>query len=83
MARREKLESTDPPDDPGFIQIVLGHFHFNPVTGGKAHKFFAHFTGDGGQNLMFVIQLDAKHGPSQYGENSPFNFNMLFHFCFK
>lgn len=49
-------------DDASFIDIVRGHFHFDPIANGEANKALAHFAGDVGKDLMLVSQRYAEHG---------------------
>ena len=67
-----------PPDDPGFVQIVGGHFHFNSVADCEPDPAFAHLPGDGGEDEVFVVQFDAEHGARQNGMDDSFDFDGRF-----
>jgi hypothetical protein len=65
-------------NDASFIDVVGGHFHFNPIANGKANKAFAHFARDMGQDLMLVSQRHTEHGPGQNCQDRSFHFNGFF-----
>ena len=72
--------SIQPPDDPGFIEIIRRHLHLDAVTHGQADKPLAHFAGDGGENEMFIVQFNAKHSAGQDDSYVALDFNgFLFH----
>ena len=58
----ERLASLQPPHNTRFVQIVGGHFHFDAVAGGEPDPSFAHFSRDGRQNEVLVVEFDAEHG---------------------
>ncbi len=66
------------PNDAGFVQVVGGHLHLHTITDGEADPAFAHFPGDGGEDEVFVLQLDAEHGSRQDGVDDAFNFDWRF-----
>lgn len=66
-------------NDARLIEVVGRHFHFDPITDRQADEPFAHATRDVGQDLVFVIELDAEHGSGEHGEDPAFEFNRLFH----
>src|SRR5919108_5207290 len=72
------LRSTQPPDDACLVQIVWRHFHSHAVACRDTDPTFAHFPGDGRQNGMFVIQLDAEHRSGEHRLDAAFHFDMLF-----
>ena len=72
-------ELTEAPNDARFIQIVGGHFHFDAITDSETDEPFAHFAGDGGKDLMLVVEFDAKHRAGQHRKNPTFYFNVFFH----
>lgn len=65
-------------DDASFIDIVGGHFHFDPIANGEANKAFTHFAGDVGKDLMLVGQRHAEHGSRQNCQDRSFHFNGFF-----
>lgn len=65
----------EPPDNAGLVQIVGGHLHFHAVANSEADPALAHFSGDDGQDEMFIVQLDAEHGSGQHSLNDAFNFD--------
>src|ERR1700734_2595793 len=53
-------------NDARLGEVVLRHLHFHPVAGGQADETLAHFARDMGQdNVLAVVQLDAKHRTGQ------------------
>ena len=77
---RFQNNSTDAPDDASFVEIVGRHLHFDAIAGGEAHKSFAHFAGDRGKDLMFVVKFNLKHRAGQDSQNLSFDFYVFFHF---
>ena len=71
--------SPDPPNDPRLVEVVRGHFHFHAVADDEADKTFAHFAGDGGEDLVLVVEFDPEHRARQHGQYTPLHLNVLFH----
>ena len=67
-----------PPDNARFVQIVRGHFHFDAVANGESSPAFAQFAGDGRQDEVLVVELDAEHGTGQDGLDDSFDFDWRF-----
>ena len=67
--------SLQSPDNTPFVQIVRGHFHFHAVANRESDPAFAHFSGDGGQDEVLVIQFDAEHGSGQDRKHYSLDFN--------
>ena len=76
---RDFLDSGQAVNDARLVQVVGGHLHLYPVAGRQPHEFLSHLAGNSCQNLMFIVQFHAKHGPGQDRQYAPFYFNMLFH----
>src|SRR5205814_4584891 len=65
--------------DARLVEVVGRHLHLDAITDGEPDETFAHFAGDVRQHLMFVVELDAKHGARQHRHYVAFHFNVLFH----
>jgi hypothetical protein len=65
-------------DDASFIDVVGGHFHFDPIANGQANEAFPHFAGNVGKDLVLVSQSYAEHGSGQNGQDRSFHFNGFF-----
>lgn len=67
------------PDNPRLVQIVGRHFHLYAVADDEANEAFTHLAGDGGEDLVFIVELDLEHGSRQDGQDAAFHLDMLFH----
>src|SRR5438876_3222721 len=79
MPREMVCRCLEPVNDPGFIQVVRGHFHLYAIADGQAYEPLAHPARNMSQHLMAVIQFGAEHCARQHGGDSSFNFDRLFH----
>jgi hypothetical protein len=70
---------TQAPGDARFVQVVRRHFHFYAVACGQADKSFPHFAGDGGEDLVLIVQFDAKHCPGEDVYDPSLDLYVLFH----
>jgi hypothetical protein len=68
----------EPPGDASFVQIVRRHLHPDAVASGNAHPPFPHFSAEGGEHQMFVIQFHPEHRSRENGVNPAFDFNTFF-----
>jgi hypothetical protein len=68
----------EPPNNPRFIQIVGRHLHPDAVASRQTNPALAHFSADGGQHDVFVVQLHAEHGSGEDGLHASFDFDMIF-----
>jgi len=50
-----------PKSDPGFAQIVGGHFYIDLVPHTDPNEVFPHFSGNMSQHFMAVRQRNTKH----------------------
>ena len=66
------------PNDAGFIHIVGGHFHFDPIPDGQTDPAFAHLAADGGEHHVLIVQLHPKHRSGQHTRHTTFDFYMFF-----
>ena len=48
--------------DPGFAEIVRGHFDVHFVADADADEVLAHFAGDMGEDFVAIGKGDAEHG---------------------
>ena len=65
-------------DDAGLGEVVLGHLHLHPVAGREADKALAHLARDMGEDdVLAVVQLDAKHRAGQNGHHFAFDFDYI------
>jgi len=53
--------STVAEGNPGFAEVVGGHFHIDSVTYADADEVFPHLAGDVRQDLVPVGEGHAKH----------------------
>ena len=68
----------EPPDNPGFIQIVGGHLHFHAVADRKPDPAFSHLATDRGQHEVLVVEFHPEHRTRKDGLDASLNFNMFF-----
>jgi len=63
-------------DDAGLGEVVLRHLHFHAIAGGQADEALAHLARDMGQDdVLAVVQLDAKHRAGKDRDDPAFNFD--------
>jgi hypothetical protein len=68
----------EPPGDASLVQIVRRHLHPDAVASGNAHPSFPHFSAEGGEHQMFVIQFHPEHCSRENSVNPAFDFNTFF-----
>lgn len=61
-------------DDAAAIEIVRRHFDGHLVTRENADAVLAHLAGNGGQQLMSVVESDAEHRAREDVGYDPFKF---------
>jgi len=72
------LVSLQPPNDARFVQIVWRHLHFNAVADGESNPAFAHFSRDGRQDKVLVVEFDSEHCSRQ----NRVHYSLDFDWCF-
>src|SRR6478736_2510500 len=73
--RRRGVHITQAESDPGLVEIVRAHLHFDGVAGGDLDEMLAELARDVGQHDMTVGQLHAKHRSREYGDDLAFDFD--------
>lgn len=63
-----------------FGKIVRADVDGHTISGKDANVVFSHFTGNMGDDLVVVFELDPKHGVGQRVDNFAFELNFIF-FC--
>jgi len=66
------------PGDAAFAQIVGRHFHLDAVADSQANPALAHFSADGGEDEVFVVEFNAEHRASQHGLHLSDYFDVFF-----
>src|SRR3974390_3192626 len=70
--------SFEPVRDPAFGEIVRCHLDQHLVAGEYADAVLAHATGGVGDDLVLVLELDAKSGVRQQFRDDTGKFQQLF-----
>jgi hypothetical protein len=62
----------------GLIEVVGGHLNLNAVTHRETDEAFSHFTGDVGQDNVFIVEFDAEQGARQHRVDAALEFDRFF-----
>ena len=72
------LTSAKTPDNAGFVQIVGGHFQFDPVPSRNSDPAFSHFARNCREDDVLILQFHAEHGSGEDRLDAAFYFDVLF-----
>lgn len=75
---QDLADSLVPVDDTTAGEVVGGKLDDHSVSGQDADVMLAHLSADGGQNLVPVGQLNAKHCVGQRLDHGPLEFEGSF-----
>jgi hypothetical protein len=64
-----------PEDDPAPRKVIRAHLHSHFVTRKDPDVIHPHFPGNGGQDLVSILQLDLEHGVAESFQNDPVLFD--------
>src|ERR1019366_5665348 len=70
--------SFEPVGNAALGQVVGGHFHENLIASENADSIFAHLSRRVGDDLMVVLELDAKGGIREQFDDGPRKFEQFF-----